>query len=145
MVKLQAHALTILFIVVLALSLCQFNQQFPVARAADSSTLTIVNIQTLNSSNQRNFYFCRGIDLVEFNVSVTNEGSSVASGQLTITVLDNSRVPIEYLQSQVFSVNPGQLETVQVVSDIVPTYAFVGIATAQVAIRRSINRLSVIL
>ena len=72
---------------------------------------------------------------MEFNVSVTNEGSSVASGQLTITVLDNSRVPIEYLQSQVFSVNPGQLETVQVVSDIVPTYAFVGIATAQVAIQ----------
>ena len=127
------HTLTILIIALLVLSLYHISQEIPVVKA-DSPTLSIFNIQTRNNS-QGCFYFCRGVNSVEFDVSIANNGSSITSGLLTITMLDNCRVPIEDFQSQVFSVYPGENETIEVSSGTIPTYAFVGIATAQVILQ----------
>ena len=123
--------LTILLVALLFLSLCKFNPQFQIVHA-DSTTSNITNIETLNSENQNCFYFCRGVNVAVFDVSVQNNGSSASSGQLIITMLDNGRVPVESFQSEVFSVNSGQTQIIQVTSSIIPTYAFVGIASAQV-------------
>ena len=43
-------------------------------------------------------------------------------------MIDNGSVPVEYLESEVFSIDAGQSETIQVASSTIPTYAFVGTA-----------------
>jgi hypothetical protein len=49
-------------------------------------------------------------------------------------MVDNCSVPIGDLTSTIFSVNPGNTDTIQVTSDTIPNYAFVGTATATVAL-----------
>lgn len=132
MAKLLSKAITALIIIPLLLSICTLDtQQFPTAHAS-TPTLYITNIRTVNSDNQNCFYFCRGANIAVFDVSVQNNITSVASGQLIITMTDVGRVPVESFESNVFSVNAGQNETIQVARSIIPTYAFVGIASAQV-------------
>ena len=127
-----SKALTVPIILLLLVSICMvYSQQFPIAHA-DSPALYITNIRTVNSDNQNSFYFYRGVDIVVFDVSVQNNITSAASGQLSITMIDNGSVPVEYLESEVFSINAGQSETIQVASSTIPTYAFVGTASAQV-------------
>lgn len=121
--------LGILIIIVIAFCCCQFTQQLSVAQTT-SPSLQITNMETIDSSGQNCFYFCRGVNSVGFNVTVTNGESSIASCQLTITLLDNNRVPIEDFQSQVFSLTPDSAKTVEVFSEVVPQYAFDGIASA---------------
>ena len=47
-------------------------------------------------------------------------------------MLDNCSVPIGDVTSASFSVNPGETKTIQVISDIIPSYAYVGLASATV-------------
>ena len=118
-------------IILLFLFLGVFMLFSPMAKG-DSSTNKIVNIQTLGENGQSCFYFRRGFDFVEFNVTITNNGPSVVSYQITVSMLDNCSVPIGDVTSGGFSVNPGETKTVQVISDIIPSYAYVGLATASV-------------
>ena len=131
MAKFHQHAFAASLVVLLFLSPFMLSSQLHVAHA-DSPTFSIVNIQTENSGGQSWFYFCRGVNTVTFDVSVQNSGLSAVSGQLIISMFDNGRVPIEDLQSELFSVKAGETQTIRVVSNLVPTYAFVGIASAQV-------------
>ena len=121
-----------LHLIILFVAISVFSVFLPLAHA--DSTINIVNVQTVESNDQSCFYFIRGVDVVGFNVSVTNDGSSINSGQLTITMFDTNQVLIECFQSQVFSVNPGETKMIQIISGIIPVFAYVGPASAQVVL-----------
>ncbi len=132
MAHLTSKKITTFLLIIVTLSLCIYTPSSLVR--ADSSPLRIVNVQTVCGNGQSCFYFRRGFDVVGFNVTVANDGSSVALGQITLSMVDNCSVPIGDLTSTIFSVNPGQNNRIQVISNVIPSYAFVGTATATVVL-----------
>src|SRR5208282_494261 len=68
-----------------------------------------------------------------------NSASAIASEQITVTMQDNCSVPIEDLTSASFSLNPGETATIQVTSNTIPSYAYIGQATATVILVDSTN------
>ena len=61
-----------LHLIILFVAISVFSVFLPLAHA--DSTINIVNVQTVNSNDQSCFFFIRGVDVVGFNVSVTNDG-----------------------------------------------------------------------
>ena len=106
---------------------------FPVL-GAGSSSIDIVNVQTISNNGQSCFFFRRGFDVVGFNVTISNNGSFALSGQLVVSILDNTSVPVGELTSSSFSISVGNTSTIQVFSNTIPNYAYVGLANATVIV-----------
>ncbi len=133
MASLTYRKLKILAILLLILSLFGFSPYCLIAYA-DSSVIKITYVQTALDNNQSTFFFHRGVDVVGFNIAVTNTGSSIASGQLIVSMVDSVNMPIGQVTSPIFSLNPGETKTIQVFSDQLPNYAYVGIANATIVL-----------
>ena len=132
MANLHSYELTVLFLIGIAvLCLCAFTGQLQFVKA-DSSNINITNIKTLDNNNQDSFFFGRGIDNIEFNVTISNTAAYPVKGSIIISVTDVNQVPLQTIIYPGFSVNAGNSNAAQILSSTIPNNAYVGLAKASI-------------
>ena len=108
-----------------------FNSQ-PFFTHADTSLVNIVSAQVVNSNGQRNLFFVRGVDTVGFKIAIANSGQTSVTGSIIITIQDVNGVPVQTVTCQNFTVPANSTNNIELFSGTIPTYAYVGIASAQI-------------
>ena len=129
--KLLSTCSTLILLVAFVLSSYALNSQAYVAQA-DPSAVNVVNAQAINSAGQRNLFFVRGVDSVGFDITIANSCQSKVTGTIIVTIQDVNGVPVETVSLSNFTINPSATNNTELFGTTIPSYAYVGIATAQI-------------
>jgi hypothetical protein len=122
---------TLILLVLFILSSILTSQSLIVG--VDPSSINITTVHAVNNNGQRGLFFVRGVDAVGFNITIANNGLVNLTGIIILTIQDVNGVPIQTLTRPNISVNAGETSNFTVASDKIPSWAYVGIATAQIS------------